>query len=235
MQKDHYTLIDHLLTIPEAQIKIFDLEWQSAFYTVFHQTRASRLLHAFCMAPIVFSLFTLASYWNIGGAHIIESLPHLTAVNGAFIVLIVLTLWYLIMDSTIGMATFPILIGFWGLANGFNYSFGTEGWYIALGLLFTFSFFQTISHQPEPVPPPHSGTQSFLSYREWNKTASFGNKTKVIALLPIFVMIELISSPRLLPIQMLRLFHKFGYKPELLKRTEEGAKRVLASGDYNAY
>lgn len=235
MDKVNHSVLDHILTIPEAQIKIFDLEWQSAFYSVFHQTTFSKMLHTLCMAPIVFSLFVLTSYLDIGGAQIISNFPVYTAVNGAFLVLIIFALWYLVMDTTIGLVSLPILLFFWIAANTFNAAFGAEGWKIALGILFLCSFVQTISHQPEPVPPPHSGSNKFLSYKEWNASAHWTNKLKVSVLFPVFVMVELISSPRLLPIQVLRLMHRMGYKPKLKAITEARAKRVLETGDYNAY
>lgn len=235
MQPAKTTIAEHLLTIPEAQLRVFDLKWQSTFYTVFHQTRISKLLHTFCMAPIVFSLYILASYVNILEASLLSSAPNITAVNGSLIVLILSSIWYLIMDVTIGLVTMPIILAFWVLANVFNSYFGTTGIYIALGMLFLFSFIQTVSHQPEPVPPPHSGSKKFLAYKKWMKIASIGQKVKVIVLFPVFTCVELISSPRLLPVQVLRLLHRFGYRKELEQETTERAKRVLRSGDYNAY
>lgn len=235
MEATRTSIIQHLLTIPEAQLRIFDLKWQSTFYTVFHQTKTSKLLHTVCMAPIVFSLFALASYINISGGSLIGSLPSITAVNGALIVLIVSAIWYLIMDLTVGMVTLPIILSFWILANLFNASLGTTGIYVALVMLFLFSFIQTVSHQPEPVPPPHSGGQKFVAYKKWMKIASLGQKIKVIVLFPVFTCVELISSPRLLPVQVLRLMHRFGFRKELEEETTALAKRVLKSGDYNAY
>jgi uncharacterized membrane protein YGL010W len=235
MEATRISVIQHLLTIPEAQVRLFDLKWQSTFYTVFHQTKTSKVLHTLCMAPIVFCLFALSSYINIGDLSVISGLPTATAINGAFIVLIVSAIWYLLMDVTIGLVTLPIIGAFWVLANLFNAYLGSTGIYVALGLLFLFSFLQTISHQPEPVPPPHSGGNKFVAYKKWIKTASLGQKVKVVVLFPVFTFVELISSPRLLPIQILRLMHRFGYKKDLEQETTALAKRVLKSGDYNAY
>lgn len=229
------SLTQHLLTIPQAQVKIFDIEWQSAFYEVFHQTKTSKVLHTVCMAPIVFSLFALASYVDFTTASIIPALPETTAINGAFVVMIMSGIWYLMMNITIGLVSAPIVVAFWVLANVFNVSFGHDGIYIALIMLFLFSFIQTVSHQPEPVPPPHSGTKGFVAYKKWVKSATVGQKVKVIVLFPVFTMVELISSPRLLPVQILRLMHRFGYRPELKKLTTERAHRVLKTGDYEAY
>lgn len=235
MQSEKVSVAQHLLTIPEAQIRIFDIEWQSAFYEVFHQTKTSRILHTLCMAPIVFSLFALASYINISSSSLIPSLDVLTAVNGAFVLMLILAVWYLIMDLTIGLVSVPILISFWVLANIFSYGFGFAGVYVATGILIVASLIQTISHQPELVPPPHSGSKEFVPYKKWISDSSVAQRIKVIVLFPVFTMVELISSPRLLPVQVLRLMHRFGYKPELKTLTEERAKRVLKTGDYNAY
>lgn len=235
MSQQKISLSQHLLTIPQAQVKIFDIEWQSAFYEVFHQTKTSRLLHTICMAPIVYSLFVLASYIEFSNASILPSTPAYTAVNGAFVVMLVSAIWYLLMDLTIGLISLPILVAFWFLANVFSFSFGTDGIYAALVMLFTFSFIQTVSHQPEPVPPPHSGKKGFVAYKKWVKSATLAQKVKVILLFPVFTIVELISSPRLLPVQILRLMQKFGFRPELKKLTTERAHRVLKTGDYNAY
>lgn len=229
------SLIEHLLTIPEAQVRIFDLKWQSTFYTVFHQTRTSKVLHTLCMAPIVFTLFALASFIDFSDASLVSSLPSATAINGAFVVLLISVIWYMLMDATIGLVSLPVLFTFWILANAFNAYFGSDGIYIAFGTLFFFSFIQTVSHQPEPVPPPHSGSKKFVAYKKWAKTASLGQKMKVIVLFPVFTCVELISSPRLLPVQILRLMHRFGYKKDLEAETTALAKRVLKSGDYKAY
>ena len=235
MSASNVSIIEHLLTIPEAQVRIFDLKWQSTFYTVFHQTKTSKLLHTLCMAPIVFSLFALASYIDFSDAAVIDSLSGLTAINGAFVVLIVSAIWYLLMDVTIGLVTMPIIVAFWLLANAFNAYFGFNGVYVAIGTLFLFSFIQTVSHQPEPVPPPHSGSKKFVAYKKWMKIASVGQKVKVVLLFPVFTCVELISSPRLLPVQVLRLMHRFGYRKDFEKETTMLAKRVLKSGDYKAY
>lgn len=235
METAKTSIVEHLLTIPEAQVRIFDLKWQSTFYTVFHQTKTSKLLHTLCMAPIVFSLFALASYINFSDVSLINSLPSVTAINGALVVLIVSAIWYLVMDLTIGLITIPIIIAFWILANTFNTFLGANGIYIALGMLFLFSFIQTVSHQPEPVPPPHSGSKKFVADKKWMKISSIGQKVKVFVLFPVFTCVELISSPRLLPVQVLRLMHRFGFRKEFEKETTALAKRVLKSGDYNAY
>lgn len=235
MATQRISITEHLLTIPEAQVRIFDLKWQSTFYTVFHQTKTSRLLHTFCMAPIVFSLFILASYIDFSDAALMTSLPAVTAVNGALVVLLISATWYLLMDVAVGLATLPIILGFWVLANVFSASLGVNGIYLAVGMLLLFSFIQTVSHQPEPVPPPHSGSKKFIAYKKWIKTATIGQKLKVIVLFPVFTFVELISSPRLLPVQVLRLMHRFGYRKDLEKETTELAKRVLSSGNYNAY
>lgn len=234
MEATRTSIIRHLLTIPEAQVRVFDLKWQSTFYTVFHQTKTSKLLHTICMAPIVFCLFALSSYINFGQS-LSSGLFTATAINGAFIVLIVSAVWYILMDVTIGLVTLPVIGAFWVLANLFNAYFGTTGIYVALGMLFFFSFLQTVSHQPEPVPPPHSGGNKFIAYKKWIKTASIAQKVKVVVLFPVFTCVELISSPRLLPVQVLRLMHRFGYKKDFEQETTDLAKRVLKSGDYNAY
>ncbi|MFT5104205.1 MAG: YGL010W-like membrane protein [Candidatus Latescibacterota bacterium] len=235
METAKTSIVEHLLTIPEAQVRIFDLKWQSTFYTVFHQTKTSKLLHTLCMAPIVFSLFALASYVEFSDAYLFEAFPIITVVNGALLVFVISAIWYLIMDITVGLVTVPIILTFWLLANAFNAVFGTDGVYLALITLFTFSFIQTLSHQPEPVPPPHSGSKKFVAFKKWAKIASVSQKIKVITLFPVFTCVELISSPRLLPVQVLRLMHRFGFRKDLEKETTERAKRVLKSGDYNAY
>lgn len=230
-----YTVVDHLLTIPEAQTRIFDLEWQSTFYTVFHQTRTSRLLHALCMAPICFSLFLLATYWDLGTGSLFRTLPELTAINGSIIILMICSIWYIAMDRTVGFATMPVILGFWLLANGTHYLMGMSGVWFGLALLFGASAIQTISHQPEQVPPPHSGTDKFMSFPEWQQKASFWHKFKVSVMFPIFTMVELISSPRLMPVQILRLMHKFGYRKDMEARNNLRARRVLETGNYDAY
>ncbi|MFT6211518.1 MAG: YGL010W-like membrane protein [Bacteroidia bacterium] len=235
MRASNPSIIEHILTIPQAQTKIFDLEWQSAFYTVFHQTKTSKLLHTVCMAPIVFSLFALASYVDVSSVSLIDAFAAQTAFNGAFIAMLVFAIWYLIMDVTIGLVSLPIVVAFWLLANVFNSALGANGVYVALGTLFLFSFIQTVSHQPESVPPPHSGSNAFVPFGKWMQSSTLPQKIKVFFLFPVFTLVELISAPRLLPVQILRLMHRLGYKQALAKLTDERAKRVLESGDYNAY
>ncbi len=229
------SLLDHLLTIPEAQVKVFDIEWQSAFYSVFHQTKTSRLLHALCMAPIVISLFVLMSYVSFGKFALFSWAPEITAVNGAFVLMLFSMVWYLLMDVRVGLLSLPFLFSFWLVSNGIHYIGGDLTWKITLGVLFLGSAIQTISHQPELVPPPHSGSSEFVNFKLWVKEVPFAHRLRIALMFPIFTMLELISSPRLFAVQLLRLMHKFGYKPELKKLTEKRAARVLETGRYEAY
>lgn len=229
------SLLDHVFTIPEAQTKIFDLEWQSAFYTVFHQTKTARLLHAICMAPIVISLYVLTSYIGLGGQSLLSGAAEITVINGAFVVMIVSIIWYLIMDVKVGLVALPFVVAFWLVANTANYLAGDLGLPIALAVLVIASMVQTISHQPEMVPPPHSGSSKFVQFKYWVQNVPFLHRLRVGLMFPWFSVVELISSPRLFPIQLLRLMHKFGYKTELEALTEKRARRVLETGNYDAY
>lgn len=229
------TLLDHVFTIPEAQVKIFDLEWQSVFYTVFHQTRTARLLHAICMAPIVMCLYVLTSYISLGGQSILPWAAEITAINGAFVVMIISIIWYLIMDIQVGLVALPFVVAFWLIANVVNHTAGDLGLPIALAVLVLTTMIQTISHQPEMVPPPHSGSSKFVQFKYWVQNVPFLHRLRVGLMFPWFSFIELISSPRLFPIQLLRLMHKFGYKPELEELTKKKARRVLETGNYDAY
>lgn len=229
------SLLDHLLTIPEAQVKIFDLEWQSAFYSVFHQTRTSKLLHAFCMAPIVISLFVLTSYIGFGGHAVLPWAAGITAINGAFVLMLVSAAWYLAMDVRVGLLAIPFLISFWLTANAVNFYGGAMAWQITLGVLFLAAAIQTISHQPELVPPPHSGSAGFKQFSQWVEDTSLASRVRIALMFPLFTLLELVSSPRLFAVQLLRLMHRFGYKPELKALTEKRARRVLETGDYSTY
>ncbi len=229
------TLLEHILTIPEAQTRVLDLEWQSTFYTVFHQTRTSRIFHAFCMAPIVLCLFVFATFIDLGVGSMVTAWAPYTAINGGLIVLLFLTVWYVAMDVKVGLATIPVILSLWVVANLLTFGLGDTAWWLAIGVLAVCTFLQTVSHQPEPVPPPHSGTDAFVEYSVWYKSSSFWNKVKVTVLFPVFMTVELVSSPRLMPVQILRLMHKFGFRKEMEARTERKAQHVLATGDYQAY
>lgn len=235
MQTSKNDLLHTLLTIPEAQVKILDIAWQSAFYNVFHQTRTSRLLHALCMAPIVLSMFVLVAFIPVGGISLIPGLPEFTAINGAFAMAILFGIWYLAMDIGVGLVSLPLMVAFWLFANAMHMLGGPYTWAVALGVLIVASLIQTISHQPEQVPPPHSGTDGFKDYEHWIDDAPLAHKAKVMALFPVFTLVETISSPRLFAVQLLRLMHKFGYKKDLEKLTRKRAQRVLETGDYDAY
>ena len=227
------TLLEQLIIIPNAQSRILDLEYQATLFTVFHQTPLSRILHTLCMGPIVFTMLILASYIPIGEGCLITGWETSTMYNGSIFLMAFLLAWYFILDLGVGIAVAPVVIGIWMLGNVYNAHFGMQGVIYAIIALFVLSAIQTISHAMEPIPPPHSGTKGFVDIKDWQKTASLGMKVLIGSLFPVFTMVELISSPRLMPIIGLRTLHILGYKPEIQKRCNERAQKILATGDYN--
>ena len=72
-------------------------------------------------------------------------------------------------------------------------------------------------------------TNNFVGWREWLKTASLGRIVLFGIMLPVGSVLEFWASPRLLPVQVMMLLVRFGYRPAF--RASTTTKTTVFSRD----
>jgi hypothetical protein len=204
---------------PEAWTRPFDLQFQAELYEVFHRTWLSRLFHGLCIAPNTFAWFLLAS-----------ALPGAAGVYAAYALATALTVWYLALERTVGALLAPLLFACAFVAHKLAApgSVGPGPVYGALAIMGVCSVLQTLSHTLEPVPPPWSGTRTWKPFDEWWRTSSLGNKVGLFTLTPtVFVLLEWSASPRLLPVQVMKILGRLGLHAEFHERVRARVPVIL--------
>ena len=221
-------LIDYLMITPDAQTRIFDLQYQVELYEIFHRTRLSRTLHTLCTPIITWSMFILAARIPLRGPALMAQFSMGTEINAAFVLMGVLLLWYLKLDALVALTAAPILVTMWITSNLFSAALGgTAGWY-GLSLMFICSTIQDVSHAVEPLPPPLSGNDHFGEGKA--VLARMPLKMRIYTLvggITIFAVLELISSPRIFVVQILSILKRFGYKKDFYEKATATAHEVL--------
>jgi len=183
-----------------------------------------------------FSLIGFGSWGSLAGSTD-TTMGAALALNGGFIYLAILAVWYIKLEFIVGICTvlfmvLPLyvttnLLHAYEIQNAANGLGHYAGW-VGLAMYF-FSFTQSASHGMEDVPPPYNGRGRFVPQEE----VPMKRKITLMFLYPFLSFHEFIASPKLLPYQMLRGLQKFGYRKDLEAVVKEKAQKVLATGIYD--
>jgi hypothetical protein len=88
---------------------------------------------------------------------------------------------------------------------------------------------QTLSHAFEPIPPPWSGTHQWMALGPFWRSASVGRLVAIFALFPtVFVLLEWISAPRLVPVALIEALGRLGWLKEAHARLARRVPQILA-------
>lgn len=215
-------VVQVVFIVPAAHTAVLDGAKQAELYEVFHTRPLARWGHAFFTAIANVALLGLASQLTIelasGGGRV--SVPGSLAAAAITLLFYVAVhgAWALAMAIPLALAA----LGGHGLAQLLGAHAATGSIAIALGA----ALLQTLTHLPEPVPPPWSGRYGFVPVREMIARSRVGELVLLaIASLVVYPVLELWAAPRIWPLQMLQLL---GRVPWLRERTARYRERVRA-------
>jgi hypothetical protein len=214
--------------VPAAHYRAFDIPYQQRLYALFHTTNACRIAHAIC-TPIAL-WFMLVAAWHVelpvGALFGADELgPRLSLPLAALFAAYAFS-----HDRLVGAVLVPLHATAWMTASLFARDHGPESLPLALAGLWAASALQTASHFFEPVPPPLSGCEQFLPFARFWRTSSVGRKGLAFVLAnSVYVLLELVAAPRVLPCQVLRILQWFGYAGPSRAETEREAARMRES------
>jgi hypothetical protein len=227
-------LINTLFIAPRAQTNIFDLDYQLYLFELLHQVFPNRWSHyiGITLSPLFYySLGLQVSHLDIlflvlfagmhlGMAlknHLTQLVPLILAIHGAF--------W--LLAYTVGQHVFSL--------NG--------PWY--LNPVFHILFWPTLqaaSHALEArIPPPWGGTKLWAETRKFLTQSQPQYLAAAIILSPMYAFLELISTPRLFFMVILRIARITHLTPDWLKQLDANieahikeAQPALALEDFDA-
>ena len=145
----------------------------------------------------------------------------------AVVVAAALALWYVALDRTVGLAASAQVGVLLALAWAGSRAGLTAG--DAVAVLAVTAAAQNISHAVEPVPPVLTG-RGFEPFATYWAQASTAHRVRLIALNVFYLPLELVSAPRLFPVHVLRVMHRFGWRREQAADVRARADAILAAG-----
>lgn len=219
--------VSMLLVVPAAHVRQLDLHFQTAWYDVFHRRRINQISHIVCMGPIVWAMIVGACAAPLPGFGAVGPFP----VNLGLVVAALLALAYFAMDRVLGLLMTPLVAALWMSANLFVGAHGKEALHSALIVLAIAGALQTWTHGLEEVPPPVSGTTGWVPFTEWRQNTPLSRQALTIALtLSFYILVEIVSSPRLLGVLGFKLLMSLGYNPKARAEIADESVRILATG-----
>jgi hypothetical protein len=235
---------------PGTNVTGLNLRYQSYLDAVFHRTRLARVGHAICMPLIVTAL--LAALCPLRwGPPVLGPVP----VNGsmpAAVVLAVWWVWWAVTERDTGWAAANVALAalLCGAANVAyqvrpHASGGAALLVAPLGWVLFGSLVQAGSHVLEPLPPRVSRSPYWVPVREYllGAAPSTGVRSRnpgrtvllraghLAAQVLFGTVDELVASPRLLPVLLLRLLWLAGHDPAARASCAAQAARAIASGN----
>jgi hypothetical protein len=229
---------------PSTNITVLNLRYQAYLNLIFHRTRLARLGHAVCMPAIVTAMLAAWCPVRIGP---VPALPGLAVpVNASLGAAAVLAAWWLTWavkerDPWWGVACLLLAAVLYAAANVAYAAVPTTSiggqpvlWAMVGSLL------QAVSHIGEPLPPRVSRSVSWVGVREYllgtpghrNGAGTVVRRAGQLAAQTVFGTVdELVASPRLLPVLLLRLLWFAGYARDQRAAWTALAARAVASGN----
>lgn len=209
MPSSSHRLVRWLTIVPAAHYRLLDTSFQMNLYRLFHGRSLSRVAHAVC-SPLV-TLFMLAALAHVrpGGVPLSWPFALLAAAYG------------FAYGPAVGFALAPVVAL---LALGAGFVARETPVSVALGAMLLFAGLQAWSHMLEPVPPPLSGQDGFVPVGQWWRASTCERRTAAIVLsATVFVLLELIASPKVLACQVLEYLFALGYRPALRAQIDRDA------------
>ena len=184
-------LRDWTLIVADAPTRVFDVRYQLELYETFHITRFARVSHTIGILVGVLGDLLMATAW-----------PRPFVGSGATLVTMLLAVWYVGLHRRVGLWTLPVLGLLWGAALGSHELLATAGvssLWVGLGLAVAGGATCWVGHWAEPVPPPLSGTDGFVSIGAFVRGRPWYVAAYTFAAFPIWIFNEMLAAPKLLP------------------------------------
>ncbi len=213
--------------IPSVHYTIFSMPFQSYLYDVFHRTRTAQIGHALCMPLITGLLIALAGdFAGVAAAILCVWYAIWGLVSGHW-------LWGAVMQPVVG----ALYLGAIGYQQLFREPGGWETWSHPLPWIAFLSLVQTLSHFREPdLPPRANGTKRWLPLRPYLfEVDGFSHllirSGRVLRQIFFGCFDEFWASPRLLPISVLRLMWRLGYRGREHRALRALSEKAIADGN----
>ena len=206
-------LLRWLTITPAAHYRLLDTSLQMNLSRLFHGRALSRVAHAVCTPIVTFFMLASLEHARIGGLPLSWLLALCIATYG------------FAYGMAVGLALTPV-VGLLTAGAVLGRGLPVQA---TIGAMVLFAALQAWSHALEPVPPPLSGQPSFVPVRRWWRGASVTRRVVVLALSSsVFVVLELVASPKVLACQILDYLFAFGYRPAQRERTDREACALMA-------
>ncbi len=206
-------LINTLFIAPRAQTNIFDLDYQLYLFELLHQSLLNRWFHyvGIVLSPL--------AYYSLG-----MQIGHLDI---AFVALFAgMHLGMALRNRLVKLAPLVILLHalLWVIAYVFLRPVMTLSapWYLhpAFHVVF-WPVVQAFTHGLEAkIPPPWGGEKLWAVTRDYFAHASPKMLLAPVLLFPMYAFLELISTPRLFFVIILRVARLLSLTPDWLKRLD---------------
>jgi hypothetical protein len=240
---------------PGTNVTGLNRRYQSYLDAIFHRTRLARAGHAVCMPIIVAAMLAALCPLRMGASAIplpggtsvsLNILP-LNASLPAAVGLAVWWVWWAVKERdtwwAVGNAVLVVVL--WSVANaayhvrphatgGAALAWAPVAWVLVGSLL------QAGSHVLEPLPPRVSRSPYWVPVGEYllgrperrNRPGTVVRRAGHVAAQALFGTVdELVASPRLLPVLLLRLLWAAGHDPAGRASCAALAARAIASGN----
>lgn len=210
-------LVRWLTIVPAAHYRLLDTSFQMNLYRLFHGRALSRVTHAVCTPLVTLCMMAALAHVAVVGVPLSWPFALLVAAYG------------FAYGPVVGLALAPVVVL---LAVGAAHVAGAASVSTAVAGMFLFAALQAWSHSLEPVPPPLSGRGGFVPVGQWWRDSGLARRTAAIGLAAtVFVVLELIASPKVLACQILEHLFALGYRPGLHAKIDRDAAALMA--DWN--
>ncbi len=240
---------------PGTNVTGLNRRYQSYLDAIFHRTRLARVGHAVCMPVIVAAMLAMLCPLRVGASAIplpgSASFPAnafgLNASLPAAVALAVWWVWWAVKERdtwwAVGNAVLVAVL--WSVANAAYHVRPHATGAAALACApvvwaLVGSLLQAGSHVLEPLPPRVSRSPYWVPVGEYllgrperrNRPGAVVRRAGHLAAQALFGTVdELVASPRLLPVLLLRLLWAAGHDPAARASCAALAARAIASGN----
>ena len=208
------SFVDLVLVEPAVYWRVFSLDYQAEQFEVFHRSAVTRWTHYVGTPIIVWAFLLLTLGIRIGPLPV------------AVLLAVALGAWYVRLDAVVGLvadAEVVVLLALAWLASGRGLGVTT-----AVLVLVVAAAAQNVSHSVEPVPPVLTG-RGFEPFPVYWAHASTPHRVRLLMLNFLYLPLELVSAPRLLPVHVMRAMHRFGWRTDQAADVRARATTILGA------
>jgi hypothetical protein len=208
---------------PRIQYDLADVEYQAYAFELFHRRFLTRLVHYFTVPGISLCLCVFGAHFSLWSGS-----PRWA--NGALAFAAAASLLHAVWCARRGLwpvaiATIAVLVAMWlgGTAIAMRTALPGARWFHPTGALATnplvgayaLALIETTSHYLEPVPPPITASWRWMSMLDFLRRGGRHVWYGLFGYPTFFTMTTFISNLHLLPLMVIRLLARFGYRRDV--------------------